>query len=283
MLRLSGSLHLSDPENPATRIGLVDSHDLIDNMACRSIPSGNTTTLVDLRFPLTLPLVERLEAARHASPEEEFVAHVHLDGVVAWLRTTHGEAPLPGETIEDTQPGGLWGLGLHSEVSLFWLAKIDPLRLAIDTSSWVRNVLPGLGYDRVRLLEIIFPPPLPPVGNAARQFDAARKALEAKRYSDCLSATRGVISAWNRYLDATKSNPVQDVLGNRLGWEADDPRRALLQGLWKTLTDFANVPHHPEGQRHGQPFDAGPADAELQLMLIAVVSEYLGDLLKLAS
>lgn len=144
LLRLSGALHLSDPENPASRIGLVDSHDLVNNIACRSIPSGNTTTQVDFRFPLTLPLVERLESARHAAPEEEFVAHVHLDGVVAWVHRTHGEAPMPGEAIKnDTQPSGLWGLGLHSEVSLFWIVKIDPLRLAIDTSSWIRNVLPG--------------------------------------------------------------------------------------------------------------------------------------------
>lgn len=277
LVRLAGRLHLDRPEDPSSRIGFPDVHDLIYNMPCRSVIHGSVPHRVELRFPLTMALVERLEDVRHASRSDEIVLHIHLEGIVVWLRVTHGDSRYRDREVEAGAPF-IPAFGPHSEMSLFWLAQVEPLRLALDMSQWVKNVLPGLGYDRVRLLEVSFPPPTPPIGNAARQFDAARSALDSNRYNDSLSATRGVINAWEKHLGAGKKNPVASVMADKLKWTSDDPRRGVLDALWKSLNDFANVPHHPEGQTH--PFEASPADARLQVMLTAVVSEYLDALLK---
>ena len=69
------------------------------------------------------------------------------------------------------------------------------------------------------------------------------------------------------------------TVADRLQWQATDPRREFLGKLWKSATDFANVPHHPEGQT--VPFKPTASDARLQLMLAIVLSDYVADVLGL--
>jgi hypothetical protein len=277
LTRLSGALHLDQPDLPGFRIGLPDTVDITYNMPCRSFPEGSVPHIVELRFPLGLPLIERIERHRHANSEHEAVLYLHLEGTVVWLHTTHGNsADSPrAEAGRDVAAR----FALHSEMSTFWLPRIDHLRIAIDQAQWIRNVLSDVGYDRVRLVEFTLPPTLPDAVNADVLFAGLLRAFDSGRSEDAVAATRGVFAAWRTYLSATRQKPVASTVADRLQWQATDPRREFLGKLWKSATDFANVPHHPEGQT--VPFKPTASDARLQLMLAIVLSDYVADVLGL--
>jgi hypothetical protein len=163
--------------------------------------------------------------------------------------------------------------GMFSQVLPFWRTNISPVWVSIESSTWVRDVLPGLGYDRSRLIEIPFPPPLPEHPSAASEWDKARRALDEQRYSDCVSECRDLLAMWQSQLKATKDRPVAVVVAEKRGWADSDGRIAFLDGVWKASIDIVNAPHHPEGKPVEQHFDA--ADARLMLMLTASLSQYI--------
>jgi hypothetical protein len=225
---------------------------------------------VELRFHLTPADVENLESKRHASPSDTFTLYLGLDAVVAGLKTYNQMPTAPGADAERSP----WPMqyGMFSQVFPFWSTKISPVWVSIERSSWVR-VLPGLGYDRSRLIEIPFPPPLPDHPSAASEWDKARRALDEQRYSDCVSECRDLLAMWQSQLQATKARPVVSVVAEQRGWADSDGRRAFLDSVWKAATDIVNTPHHPEGTPVEQHFDA--SDARLMLVLTATLSEYV--------
>lgn len=277
LTRLTGTLHLDQLDIPGLRIGLPDSVDLTYNMPCRSVPEGSMPHVVELRFPLGLALIERIERYRHANDDREAVLYLHLEGTVVWLHTTHGSPPMAATPHAEAGRDAASRFALHSEMSTFWLLRIDRLRIAIDQAQWTRNVLPGLGYDLVRLVEFTLPPSLPDTASADARFAQLLRAFDSGRYEDAVAGTRGIRAAWRSYVGATKQKPVASAVAERLQWPPTDPRRELLDQLWKSVTDLANVPHHPEGQT--ATFEPTAADARLQLMLAIVLSDYLGDVL----
>jgi hypothetical protein len=277
LTRLAGTLHFDQPDIPGCRVGLPDSADLTYNMPCRSLPDGSMPHVVELRFPLGLSLIEKIEWHRHANDDCEAVLLLHLEATVVWLHTTHGSPPMAATPHAEAGRDAAARFALHSEMSTFWLPRVDHLRIAIDQAQWIRNVLPGVGYDRVRLVEFTLPPSLPDVARADAGFGQLLYAFDSGQYDDAVAASRGILAAWRSYIGATKQSPVASTVADRLQWPATDPRRALLDQLWKTMTDLANVPHHPEGQTEA--FEPTAADARLQLMLAIILSDYLGDVL----
>ena len=65
------------------------------------------------------------------------------------------------------------------------------------------------------------------------------------------------------------------IAAERQGWPDGDPRHLLFDTLWRTATDFANLPHHPEAMGSDL-FEVAAAEARLFLLLIATLSEYQG-------
>jgi hypothetical protein len=219
-----------------------------------------------LRFPVTSLEVAALEARRHSRPGDLNVTlYLALDLEVIGLQ-------LFGAGNEHANP---WGerLGLGFFPGHFWQTMVQPLTLQIAQQTWVEKVLPGLGYDRLRLVELTLPPALPGHASAGGEFDKAKRALDERRYGDCVAACRGLVNIWNRTNEATRTEPMSDVVGKRRGWSADDQRRSLLDGTWKAVTDAVNSSVHPEGEEGAQEFDAH--DARFIFNLVAVLSEYL--------
>lgn len=64
LTRLSGSLHTDQTALPHSRVALADSRDLIYNMPVRSVPQGSIPHTVELRFPLSMSVIEKLEGQR---------------------------------------------------------------------------------------------------------------------------------------------------------------------------------------------------------------------------
>jgi len=222
-----------------------------------------------LRFRLSGAEVEHLESLRHAAPNNVFVLYVGIDAIAAGLITYNQMTPgqVPAESPWE------FNYGMYSQVLPFWTCSITPVQCEIDQATWIENVLPGLGYDRLRLLEMTFPPSLPDHTSAARQFDKAKVALDQRRYGDCILECRGLLNMWEKQLGSTKSNLVADIIQADRGWPDGDIRRDLLDTLWKEIGDVANALHHPEGNVNAELFDA--RDARLILLLTATLSEYV--------
>jgi hypothetical protein len=162
---------------------------------------------------------------------------------------------------------------MYSELRPFWNARVDAVWVQVEQSTWVRNVLPGLGYDRLRLVELTFPPALPGHSNAAAQFDKARRALDERRYADCVRECRGLLNMWEKHYATTSKRRVAEVIAADRQWPVGDVRSKLLHRLWKEVGDVANAPHHPEGDVDGDVFDV--RDARLLLLLTSALSEYV--------
>jgi hypothetical protein len=193
--------------------------------------------------------------------------HLNLDVVVAGLKPHNGPS-------DDDFP---WEqqLGTFAEVFPFWTTQVQPVQINIDQSSWINKVLPGLGYDQLRLVELKFPPPLPDHINAASQFDKAKRALDERRYGDCIDKCRGLLNMWEQQFGATKNKHIAQVIADDRGWSDDDVRRQLLDSLWKEVGDVANAPHHPEGDVDVEVFER--RDARLILLLTSALSEWVSE------
>ena len=221
----------------------------------------------DVRFVLSPAEVEDIEARRHASNSEEFVLYLNLDIVVSAMRSHNGTGT--------EQSSWNSNFGMFAEVLPFWTTQVQPVQINIEQSTWVNNVLPGLGYDRLRLVELKFPPPLPDHGNAANQFDKAKRALDERRYGDCIDKCRGLLNMWEKEFKVGKDRHVAQVIAEDRDWPEDDVRRQLLDTLWKEVGDVANAPHHPEGDVDAEIFES--RDARLVLLLTSVLSEYVNE------
>jgi hypothetical protein len=174
-------------------------------------------------------------------------------------------------TIDAADPFKLQ-LGLHSEMSHFWTVQIGTLRLQLEPSAWIANVVPGFGIDTLRLVEVAFPPSVPG-GSSVKTFDEAVHAFNARRYDECVAKCRATVSAWNKKLKSTKARPMGKVVAAIGGWADDDQRIPWLNSVWQSLVDMSNAVHHPEARSSAQ--HVSVHDAKLLLMMTATMSEYL--------
>ena len=263
---LTASLGIEPHVSPANAICQPISLQLVSRFPVASQLYAHETT-VEVRFFLSATEVEHIETRRHAANSDVFTMHLNLDVVVAGLKPHNGPS-------DDDFP---WEqqLGTFAEVFPFWTTQVQPVQINIDQSSWINKVLPGLGYDQLRLVELKFPPPLPDHINAASQFDKAKRALDERRYGDCIKECRGLLNMWEKLYKATKEKRLAEVIAEDRGWPEDDVRRQLLDTLWKEVGDVANAPHHPEGNVNVELFEK--RDARLVLLLTSVLSEYVNE------
>jgi len=179
VISLTASLGVQPHASPAQVLCQPITRQLISRFPAHS-QSHPTSHQEDLRFFLTQAEVEDVEALRHVSNAEVFTLYVYLDVVVAALKN-HNQT--------GTEQTGNARFGMFAGVLPYWTTQVQPVPINIENSSWVNNVLPGLGYDRLRLMELKFPPPS--LENAAKQFDKAKRALDERRYGDCIGDSRG--------------------------------------------------------------------------------------------
>lgn len=269
MLAVSADLSTDQSVSAQTSIAQSVSQSLLGGLPARSLPSGACDHTTQLRFFLTPDEVENIERRRHAQSADGVQLYLTTQPVVAAVK--HHNSVTPNQPTEQTP----WKLqyGLFSEVMPFWDAKVSPLLIQIEQSVWVRDVLPGLGHGGHRLVELAFPPPLPTHDNAPAQFDRAKRALDERRYDECIDACRGLLGMWEKQYGATTQEHVAAKVAAARGWTQDDVRTQLLDALWQKLGDVARAAHHPESDDAAHTFTY--QDARLVLLLTSAASEYV--------
>ncbi len=145
---------------------------------------------IELRFVLTPTLVESLERRRHSTDSNVLFLHLALEPTVIGPRNFnhHSSRQSPSSVVWDEKDGE------YAEIAVFWATNHLTLKVDVNTSTWVDVILPGLGYDRLRLVEVTFPPALPDQPGAAAEFDRARHALDSRHYEECVAACHGLLS-----------------------------------------------------------------------------------------
>lgn len=266
---LSARLSTDQNISPQAAICQPISQQLVTGFPARSLPHGTVDHTENLRFFLSPAEVEDIEQRRHASNADVLSLYLGLDTIVAGVKTFNSF--VPGQQPEQTP----WSVqyGMFSELLPFWTTQVSPVLVQIEQSTWVRNVLPGLGYDRLRLIEMMFPPSLPGHSSAASQFDKVRRALDERRYGDSIRECRGLLNMWEKQFRATPKRQVAEIVADDRGLPQGGIRRHLLETLWKEVIDVANALHHPEGDVNSEVFDG--RDARLMLLLTAALSEYV--------
>ena len=270
VVALDAMISVQEPPQAHNAIGRIIAPNLINSFPLLS-QTYEHTTRIELRFELNQAEIELLERRRHEERGDKFLLHLRLVPTVVALEHFNSTNPRTA-AVERSHERFEIQFGLMSRPTIFWTAAIDDARLQIEHAAWIRDVLPGLGYDRARIVELTFPPAFPDHQSAITQFDAARTALAQRRYDDCVAGCRGLLNVWETHLGATRSRTVAAVVAERWGWDEADPRRRFLDGLWKTLGDVTNAPHHPESRRPGY---LDLSEARLALYLTSLLSEYL--------
>jgi len=249
LTRLTCALHLAEPIAPHNQVG-PPTPAVMDRLGDRLVssrPRRSCTHDIEARLFLSQPVLARLEAHRHAHPEKAFVGALSFDGTLAWTYKTTmyytDATPGPHRIAHDE-----WPFDFNAGASLFasiWSTRIEPLTLRIPAETWVGNVLPDLGLDRLRLIEIAVPVgggPLP--ASVVTLFDEAQRDYDGGRYRECVGKCRDVRHAVEQHLGATKAQPVADVVAAHLSLPAGAAERTFLDDAWKALGDLTNSAHH---------------------------------------
>lgn len=270
LTELACSLHSKSPTFENNQIGPTMTVNLKSGFPFRGLPGTPSPMTQEVRFRLGQAVIAQFERQRLQQVDHAFYAYLRLQPTVAWLRQ-EGDPVLdePGASGFPPQQKNLF-----TRLDYCWDAKIGDLAVQVPASVWVQQVLPGLGYDQLRLVEIALPVadgllPTEIIG----YYDAARRHFDLGNYRDAIAGCRDVRNAVERHLAATPAHRVGDVVADRLGLAVDAPQRAILNATWEALRLATNAAHHiPAGPRLME------ADARMSLHLTAILLEYIAQL-----
>lgn len=258
--------------NPITQIGQPVACDLSHGFPARSSPDAPSRTVQYVHFPLTEASIALIEHHRHRAPENMFQGWLKASVSVAWLFAAGGEAPGPRSLRPFPDYPFDVNMGICVGLAPFLETRIENIALWVPASTWINKVLPGIGLNHLRLVEMF----LPRVGGALPaeiipHFDAARADYDAGRYRECIQKCRDVRKPIETLLGAKKSRPVGDALADVLGAPLPEDQRSFLNQWWNALVDFSSAAHHQTTYTQ--------ADARACLLLTATILEYLQSLL----
>jgi hypothetical protein len=266
---LECALHWGPEANDQNQIGPTVSRTFLPELHAISVEKNPNNFKIDLRFGLTPVVVERLDTVRQASPNGDLRLQVRSKVIVSLIYQISGEATT--RAVVRPIPDFPFGLdyGIASTLAHFWNSSIYPFALEIPRSSWVERVLPGLGVEHVRILEVGLPRTVAPLpSDTLRRFDAARTDLDNGRGRECVQKLRDVRYAIEQHLGATKASPVAMKIAAHRGLPPDAVQVRYLDAVWKALADLTSDPHH----------DASPVssvDARSALLVTAVLLDYV--------
>jgi hypothetical protein len=265
VLSLEADLAEGNQPGPAGRIG-TQFRDLRTGLQVTSTEWGAPRSRVEFRFALPRPMLERLESHRHGG-DGRLLLTLSFRAVLAWVRA-HNEM---GQPLDNGVPFDLRH-GMLAEVALFWSPSVGDLSLVVEQSTWVTQVLPTVGHDAIRLVEVQLPTELADE-RARAAFGRQLRHFDHRGYRESIAASRDLLHAWEKRMGATRGRPVAAVVAEARGWGEEDPRRRFLDQLWTAAKDLANAVLHEANQP--AMLDLSESETRTQFLLTSALSEWL--------
>jgi len=226
-----------------------------------------------LSFPLDQSKIILIEKLRHKEKTKDISFSIKIEGQVAGIYRTENSINnnIPKEQIIFPHD-----FGMNSRVSFFHATKIDDLKIIIPQSVWV-NILPDLGFNRIRMIEIELPDKgkyfgLIDSNEIIKLFDEAIFDHQVGRYKESIWKCRHVRETIEGALKATKDNNLSKIIGHKMGWETNDYRIKFIDNYWKALIDITNV------ASHSREFSFGVEEAKTCILSISVILDYFARL-----
>lgn len=264
---LSASLHAGVPASDQNQLGPGSQMNLYGfTTRSMSSPTPNQGT-IQVRLPVSQALLTHIEDQRLRHLEHAALLHLHLQPTIAWMERSGNLSP---DGYEE-HPFKDVSSGPFSSLAPFWYPQAGDLSFQVSASDWAQHVLPGLGYNTVRFLEIALPSSLDFLPDTIlAYYDTAQRHFDQGNYREAMASCRDIRNTIEEHLGAIRTSPVATVFADRLGLPPDAPQRALLDATWKALATATNQAHHlPEGPR------LTGADARMCLFLTAMLLDYL--------
>lgn len=263
------SLHEGQDAHDHNQVGPTFTRSFLPELHAISVENNANTCKFELRFGLTPALLDHLDAIRQSSPNGNVRLLVRSKVTVSLVYQIAGEATnLPIVRPIPDFPFGV-DCGIASTLAHFWSSSISPFAIEIPRSTWVDQVLPGVGTQHVRLLEVGLPESAGTLSiDAVHSFDAARSDLDNGRGRECVQKLRDVRYALEQQLGASKADPVAMKIAAHRGLKPDAPQVRYVDALWRALADLTSDSHH----------DTSPVpamDARSALLFTAVLLDYV--------
>lgn len=265
LIRLTASLHLAESHDITNQFGAQVSYDFINNLSNRSYsgtaPSEGGARLL---FSLTHQQIKQLEDLR-SMPKSKL--YLYLDPIVARVQFTEDAYLMQGEYKQDVQ---------QADLSYLWQAAIGTILIDTAEMKWTENILPNIGYDRYRLVEVGLPSSNTLVPElSVEYFKQAKKSYDEGNNLECLRVCRLALEEIKKHLQI-QNHQLGIAVTKKLGWP-DNPelteQAKFLNNTWLGLYTLANAANHTPSN-----LSLLPADAHTGLLSVAVMLEYLGQL-----
>lgn len=244
------------------------------------------------RIPLTHSDLSLMEKQRHKTPEGDVWFVLHFDGRVAGSYEAWNSISLQDQQsgIEHPHFPEWEPLGIIQKMAFFSHAQFHEMQVRVPASEWVNRVLPGLGFNRLHLIEVTVPDEGSFLGKAdaekiMRLFNESLENFNLGRYKETVQRCRDIFEEISKSLSREreeeirediktkegKASKIAETIANVVGWQKDDARIEGLGHCWQALQRLSNRASH-----RGSTFTS--SDARFCLWLVSILLDYLGQL-----
>jgi hypothetical protein len=266
--------------------GLLVHHTLIQ-LSCILSFNGRHGQPIEIAEFSSLPLLHRsekrssahrmsipIDLARLTRIEEQRTGDVILTFDLTALIAKH-----PAKAIGNSVSG------IDESIEVLRTAQLR-LTVQIPQSHWVYSVLPGLGYGKLKIVEVPTPDRVIPevFAEAIKEFEKAEQYMKQSDFDNAVSQCRKTLDLIPNVVrltfeaNARPSYPdrVKQLLKDHLPVPLGNSKREAIEHMITTLWKLTSITHHQNSQTSGY---FGRADADLVMLMTTALLSYVGRLL----
>lgn len=160
------------------------------------------------------------------------------------------------------------------------------LYVQIPQSHWINSILPGLGYGKIKIVEVLTPDKVIPevFAQAVGEFEKAQQYMKQADFDKVVAHCRNTLDLIPKVVhlkfeaDAKPSYPdrVKKLLKEHLPVPLGDSKREAIEKMLTTLWNLTSISHHQSSHLSGY---FSRADADLIMLTTTALLSYVGRLL----
>lgn len=237
-----------------------------ESMAVYSWPHPSPQQIL-IEVPLDAYRIEKIEEIRQGDVE------FRLSGSALVAEHPRIKRAAPNESQE-----------YRKNVEEFRTGKFD-ITFTIPQSNWIDKILPGLGYGKIKLIEVPIPEKIIPgiFKKALEEIQQSQRYFLEGNYDKVVAHCRNAVQLIPEALPISLSgedkpafnNKVKIFLKEHLSPFLSDTKREFLEKMIKATWNLSSLAHHPVC-----PGYFNRADAEAVLQITTTLLAYVGKLLE---